>query len=203
MFHKPLKEATKSLCQVYIIAYNWYRLRWWIFFIPCYNWKTYFFIQTHHYPEVWCNHNVTMLLTAMVTTYIKFYCINALNKIYLLVAFFPIFFQLVNVPHFFVNWILRLLSQKLHGGVFLRVVLKFLWCGICFYKLFLKSQKKTWSTWHLSLSRFHWIWHGTGRQHKEWRKTKNWFSKTIGRKCKLMLTHHEQNNYDTQIMHEI
>ena len=118
MFHKPLKEATKSLCQVYIIAYNWYRLLWWIFFIPCYNWKTYFFIQTHHYPEVWCNHNVTMLLTAMVTTYIKFYCINALNKIYLLVAFFPIFFQLVNVPHFFVNWILRLESKAAWRRVF-------------------------------------------------------------------------------------
>ena len=39
----------------------WYSLLRSIFFVPCDNWKTLFFIQIHCYPEVFCNHHVALL----------------------------------------------------------------------------------------------------------------------------------------------
>ena len=36
-------------------VYHWYNLLRWVFFILCGNCKTLFFIQTYHYPKVWCN----------------------------------------------------------------------------------------------------------------------------------------------------
>ena len=32
-----------------------------MFFIPCDNWKTFFFIQTYCYPEDWCNRQVAAI----------------------------------------------------------------------------------------------------------------------------------------------
>ena len=37
-----------------------------MFFILCDNWKTFFFIQTYRYPEVWCNRHVAALFETSV-----------------------------------------------------------------------------------------------------------------------------------------
>ena len=39
-------------------VYHWYKLLWWMFFIPCDNWKTLFFIQIYRYLEVCYNRHV-------------------------------------------------------------------------------------------------------------------------------------------------
>ena len=47
-------------------VYHGYNLLWWMFFIPCDNWKTFFFIQTYCYPEVWCNRHVAALFETSI-----------------------------------------------------------------------------------------------------------------------------------------
>ena len=37
-----------------------------MFFISCNNWKTFFFIQTYRYPEVWCNRHVAAFFETSV-----------------------------------------------------------------------------------------------------------------------------------------
>ena len=37
-----------------------------MFFISCDNWKTFFFIQTYRYPEVWCNRHVAAFFETSV-----------------------------------------------------------------------------------------------------------------------------------------
>ena len=102
--------------------YHGYDLLRWIFFIPCDNWKTFFFIQTCHYPEVSCNrhvaaffetsvlkevrilyplylHNNIIMLLIPQRSKIKLLLLkHSLQKLYLDIYF--LFFQLVNIPHF-------------------------------------------------------------------------------------------------------
>ena len=37
-----------------------------MFFIPCDNWKTFFFIQIYCYPKVWCNRHVAVIFKTSV-----------------------------------------------------------------------------------------------------------------------------------------
>ena len=47
-------------------VYHGYNLLRWMFFVPCDNWKTFFFIQTYRYPEVWCNRHVATLFETSI-----------------------------------------------------------------------------------------------------------------------------------------
>ena len=49
-----------------------------MFFIPCDNWKTFFFIQTYRYPEVWYNRHVAALFGTSI-----------LKKVRILYSLFP------------------------------------------------------------------------------------------------------------------
>ena len=49
-------------------VYHGYNLLRWMFFIPCDNWKTFFFIQTYRYPEV---RRTTMLLLSLKKAFWK------------------------------------------------------------------------------------------------------------------------------------
>ena len=42
-----------------------------MFFIPCGKWKTFFFIHTYRYPEVWCNHHVAAFFETIVLTEVR------------------------------------------------------------------------------------------------------------------------------------
>ena len=39
-------------------VHHWYNLLWWMFFIPCDNWKALFFTQIYRYPEAWYNRHI-------------------------------------------------------------------------------------------------------------------------------------------------
>ena len=103
-------------------VYHWYSLLRWILFIPCDNWKQYFFTQIHHYPEAWCNRHVAAFFKTSVLKEVRILCPLSLQQYYndayhqrlkielLLLKFSPkkllaesVSFTLshfVNVPHF-------------------------------------------------------------------------------------------------------
>ena len=54
-------------------VYHGHNLLRWIFFIPSDNWKTFFFIQTYDYPEVWFNRYVAALIETIFWKKFAFY----------------------------------------------------------------------------------------------------------------------------------
>ena len=112
---KPSKVATakKSVYHWYKCVYHWYNLLWWMFFNPCYNWKTLFFIQIC-YPEVWWNRRVlcsskrvfwkkSVFYIHYLHNNIKMLLIPKVHNKCLLLKFVDsvfLLFLLVNVSHF-------------------------------------------------------------------------------------------------------
>ena len=54
-------------------VYHWYNLLWWMFFIPCENWKTLFFIKIYRYPEVWYNRHVAAFFEGSVLEEVRIF----------------------------------------------------------------------------------------------------------------------------------
>ena len=73
-------SSCKSLSQVCVPLYNLLR---WMFFIPCDNWKTLFFIQIYCYIEVWYNRHVDAFFKGTVLKEV-FYIRNPHNNITML-----------------------------------------------------------------------------------------------------------------------
>ena len=64
------RVAKKSFRSLYL----WYNLLRWMFFIPCDNWKTLFFIEICHYPEVWCNCYVAAFFESSLLKEVRILC---------------------------------------------------------------------------------------------------------------------------------
>ena len=52
----------------------WHCLLRGVFFIPCDNWKTLFFIPIYHYPEVFCNCHVVMFFETSALEEVHILC---------------------------------------------------------------------------------------------------------------------------------
>ena len=106
------KVYYKPFCFVWKCVYHCYNLLRWMFFTPCDNWKTLFFIQIYRYPEVWYNPGFAAFFDTSVLKEVhvlyplspqshhnaanskgpkyNFYLLNVLNKTSLLVASFTL-----------------------------------------------------------------------------------------------------------------